>query len=447
MVFKSFRFQVLVRLLFLVATLLFAVFLPLNTTFYATTAVVCIVAVLQTIALVRFVEKTNVDLSRFLDAIRYADFSQSFTQRKRGASFDLLATSFNDVMNEFRRVRADREEQSNFLQTIIQHVGVGLISFTPDGTIGLMNTTAKRLLRVNHLTTIRALEPVSRELVAVLFKLQPGDRVLFRLEEIPEPLQLVINATEIRLREQRYTLVSLQNIRSELEEKEMEAWQKLIRVLTHEIMNSVTPISSLASTAAGMLDHRDNPDQQPAEMSDDLKGALHTIEKRSQGLLHFVDAYRSLTLIPKPRFRIISIADLFKHVEQLFRAELSAHSVAFMANADPNTLEINADPELIEQVLINLIKNSLHAVQARDERSITLSARLDRSGSISIEVADNGSGISKEVQEKIFVPFFTTKQNGSGIGLSLSRQIMRMHGGTITCRSQEGEGSAFVLRF
>ena len=251
----------------------------------------------------------------------------------------------------------------------------------------------------------------------------------------------------VRLREQRYTLVSLQNIRSELEEKEMEAWQKLIRVLTHEIMNSVTPISSLASTAAGMLDHRDNPDQQPAEMSDDLKGALHTIEKRSQGLLHFVDAYRSLTLIPKPRFRIISIADLFRHVEQLFRAELSSNRVAFTANADPDTLELNADPELIEQVLINLIKNSLHAVQEKDQRSIALSARLDRGGSISVEVADNGSGISKEVQEKIFVPFFTTKQNGSGIGLSLSRQIMRMHGGTITCRSQEGEGAVFVLRF
>ena len=447
MVFKSFRFQVLVRLLSLGATLLLAVYLPLNTSFYATTVVVCIVALLQAIGLVRFVEKTNVDLSRFLDSIRYADFSQSFTQRKRGASFDQLAAAFNDVMNEFRKVRADREEQSNFMETIIHHVGVGLISFTPDGVVGIMNTAAKRLLRVNHLTNIRALDPVSKDLVAVLFKLQPGDRVLFRLEEIPEPLQLVMNATEIRLREQRYTLVSLQNIRSELEEKEMEAWQKLIRVLTHEIMNSVTPISSLASTAAGMLDHRDNTTGRADEVTTDLKGALHTIERRSQGLLHFVDAYRSLTLIPKPQFKIFAIADLFKRVEQLLRAEIPVNRITFTTRMDPDTLELNADPELIEQVLINLIKNALHAVREKEGGRITLTARLDHGGGIAIEVADNGGGISKEVQEKIFVPFFTTKENGSGIGLSLSRQIMRMHGGTVTCRSKEGEGSAFVLRF
>lgn len=447
MAFRSFRFQVLVRLVFLGATLLLAVYLPLNTSFYATTAVVCIVALLQGIGLVRFVEKTNIDLSRFLDAIRYSDFSQSFTQRKKGASFDQLAKAFNDVMDEFRKVRADREEQSNFMETIIQHVGVGLMSFTPDGVVGLMNTAAKRLLKVNHLTNIRALDPVSRDLVTILFKLRPGDRVLFKLEEIPEPLQLVMSATEIRLREQQYTLVSLQNIRSELEEKEMEAWQKLIRVLTHEIMNSVTPISSLASTAAGMLDHGDGIGGRPEELNSDLKGALHTIEKRSQGLLHFVDAYRSLTLIPKPRVRLFAVEDLFKRVEQLLRAGIPAGKVTFTTRMDPDTLELNADPELIEQVLINLIKNALDAVREKEAGRITLGARLDRGGGLAIEVADNGCGISKDVQEKIFVPFFTTKENGSGIGLSLSRQIMRMHGGTLTCRSKEGEGSVFVLRF
>lgn len=447
MAFKNFRFQVLLRLVLLVATLLPAMYLAINTSFYGTTAVLCLVAILQAIGLVRFVEKTNVDLSRFLDAIRYSDFSQSFTQKKKGPSFDQLADAFNSVMNEFRRVRADREEQSNFLETIIQHVGVGLISFTPDGVVGLMNTAAKRLLKVNHLTNIRALDPISKGLVAALFRLRPGDRVLFRLEELPEPLQLVISATEIRLREQRYTLVSLQNIRSELEEKEMEAWQKLIRVLTHEIMNSVTPISSLAATAAGMIGQNSENTEHEEELANDLKGALQTIEKRSQGLLHFVDAYRNLTLIPKPRFKVIAIADLFKRVEKLMRVEIPEDRVSFTTRMDPCTLELNADPELIEQVLINLIKNALHAVREKDGGRITMSARLDQSGSTAIEVMDNGCGISKDVQEKIFIPFFTTKENGSGIGLSLSRQIMRIHGGTITCRSKEGEGSAFVLRF
>lgn len=455
MVYKRFRFQVAARLVALTGTLLAAVVLFNETGLYATTALVCAFAAGQAWSLIRFVERTNIDLTRFLDAIRFSDFSQSFG-KKQGASFDGLADAFNGVLAEFRKVRADREEHYNFLETITQHVGVGLLSFTPEGKVGLINTAAKRLLSVNHLTELRALAPANPELVEALRKLKPGDRVVGKFAGFPDPVQLVMHATEVRLREQPYILVSLQNIQSELDEKEMDAWQKLIRVLTHEIMNSVTPISSLAATAAGLLDEGRTgaPGVRPgagpdagAETASDLREALQTIEKRSRGLLHFVEAYRTMTLIPRPEARIFPVADLFSRVRTLMEPQCSADGVAFSTAVDPPALELSADPELVEQVLINLVQNAGHAAAGRPGARISMTSRLDRKGNVQIEVADNGCGMSAAVQEKIFVPFFTTKEKGSGIGLSLSRQIMRMHGGTIACRSKEEEGAVFTLKF
>jgi nitrogen fixation/metabolism regulation signal transduction histidine kinase len=445
MVYKRFRFQIVARLAALTATLFGAVLLFESTGLYATTVLAFVAAIVQAWSLVRFVERTNLDLTRFLDAIRYSDFSQSFSKQK-GATFDGLAEAFNGVLAEFRKVRSDREEHYNFLETITQHVGVGLLTFTPEGRVGLINTAAKRLLSVNHLTELRALAPANPELVEALRKLKPGDRVVGKFAGFPEPVQLVMHATEVRLREQPYLLVSLQNIQSELDAQEMDAWQKLIRVLTHEIMNSVTPISSLAATAADLLDEgpAGAPDAEPAS---DLKEALRTIEKRSRGLLHFVEAYRSMTLIPRPTIKIFRVADLFSRVRTLMEPECAADGITFRSAVDPETLELSADAELIEQVLINLVQNARHSLEGRPEGRIALTSELDQKGIVLIAVADNGLGMSGALQEKIFVPFFTTKEKGSGIGLSLSRQIMRLHGGAIACRSKEGEGSVFTLKF
>ncbi len=448
MAFKSFRLQILIRITFLSATLLIAVYLILESSFYATTAVAFLAALAQVAALVTYVERSNSDLVRFLEAIKYSDFSQSFTAKGKGASFDKLALAFNEVMDEFRKLRGDREEQFNFLQTLIQHVGVGLLSFTPEGVLGIINPAAKRLLRVNHLTNLRALEPSSPELVHTLLAMKPGGRIVIKIDDFPEPLQLVVYATEIRLHEQPYTLVSIQNIQPELEEMEMEAWQKLIRVLTHEIMNSITPISSLASTAEVILHDRAFASLQGEARSgiDDLQGALKTITKRSEGLLHFVDAYRNLTLIPRPELQIFPLAELVQRVDRLLKAQMAGRDIVLISRVDPESLEVNADPRLMEQVLINLLQNALYAVRKREQGRIQLTAQLDPRGRVAIEVADNGTGITEETMEKIFVPFFTTKEKGSGIGLSLSRQIVRMHGGTITCRSKEGFGAVFTIR-
>jgi len=445
--FRNFRLIVVIRVVLISLTLFLLFYLGLQTSFYASAAVLALVLIAQIYSLIKYVERTNNDLVRFLSSIRYADFTQSFSARGRGRSFGELSAAISEVMNDFRRVRAEKEEQFQYLQTVVQHIGVGLVVFRQDGEVELVNTAAKRLLNVNHLTNIKELSAVSPALVDTLFAIKPGEKTLFTLEHRSETTQLAIHATSFRLRERYTTLVSLQNIRSELEEKEMEAWQKLIRVLTHEIMNSITPISSLASTADDLLKPDEGGPTMSSEALTDVRGAIQTIKKRSQGLLHFVDAYRNLTRVPRPKFKICRISDLFAQAEKLVKTHTSGSVVQFRSSVDPESLELTADPELIEQVLINLLLNALHAVHDQPNGEIRMEASLDDRGRVIVEVIDNGPGISEEAREKIFVPFFTTKQEGSGIGLSLSKEIMRLHKGSIQFQSDPGKRTVFRLTF
>jgi two-component system nitrogen regulation sensor histidine kinase NtrY len=451
MAFKSFRVNIVLRCIVLAATLVLLIYLLSDTHLIATATVVGLVVLYQISILIKYVERSNQDVTRFLLSIRYEDFSQAFSQKGRGRSFDDLNRAFAEVMDRFRTIREEKEEHFLYLQTVVQHIGVGLIAFTTEGSVTLINNTAKRIFDVNTLIDIRSLGRVSPELVDRLLKLKSGDKSLVKFEAHGEPVQLVMYATELKVRGQHQTLVSLQNIQSELDEKEMEAWQKLVRVLTHEIMNSLTPISSLASTANEMLRPASFAEGSEQTLNSDtvrdVQGAVETIEKRSQGLLHFVDAYRDLARIPRPNFVIIAVSDLFRRVEQLMGDRFTSGHIAFSSSVEPESLELTADPELIEQVLINLLRNAVEALTGQTQPAISLRASMAEGGHVLIEVSDNGPGISRETQERIFVPFFTTKPDGSGIGLSLSRQIMRLHKGSIGVRSDVGRGATFALRF
>ena len=444
---KHFRVQCTVRVLAAGATMLLALYLYLETTSYVAATILAAAVGFQLVGLVRYVEKTNQDLERFLRSIRYSDFSQTFEGGRRGRSFEALGRAFSEVMDDFRAERAEKEESYRYLQTVMQHVGIGLLSFRQDGTVGLVNTAAKRLLRVRHLKHVRTLEPVSPRLVETLLRLRAGEKVLVKVVDDDELLQLAIYATEFKLRGDRYKLVSIQDIQSELEEKEIEAWQKLTRVLTHEIMNSITPIASLASTVNDLLADLDTPPAGAEETICDVRDAVRTIEKRSESLLGFVQAYRSLTRIPKPDFRIVPVAELLANVAELLRPQLREHGIRLQTSVQPATLTITADPSLIEQVLINLLKNAREAVQDHLQAEIRLSAAIDERGRTILQVADNGSGIVPEALDKIFIPFYTTKKEGSGIGLSLSREVMRQHGGTLSVNSEPGVRTVFTLRF
>lgn len=390
----------------------------------------------------------------------------------KGSSFEELNNAFSKVIEEFRKTRAEKEEHYRYLQIVIQHIGIGLLAFTPEGNVELVNTATKKLLRVNNIKNIMELSGISPSLVAALQAIKAGDKMLVKIVIDNELSQLSIYATEFKLRENHYTLVSLTNIQSELEEREMEAWQNLICVLTHEIMNSVTPLISLSSSASSLLDsticENDNTDVKPdtgnaesdskstgadsplveinAESLQDIKGALDTISKRSEGLLHFVDNYRNLTRIPVPNFQVVHVSELFGRIEQLFSDRFHEKNIRFICSVEPNNLELTADPDLIEQVIINLFMNSIRALSETLSPTIKLVGKSDGRGGTMIQVVDNGHGIPEELLEKIFIPFFTTRKEGSGIGLSLSRQIMRAHKGGITVHSIPEMETVFTLK-
>lgn len=444
MVYKHFRLLCAVRVAGVCATAYLFFFLFFETAHYATLVIVGAWALYQTWALIHFVERTNRDLTRFLQAIRYEDFSQSFTGAGLGSAYQDLKNAFNDVLDAFRKTRAEKEEHFRYLHTVVQHVGVGLVCYAPDGRVELVNAAALRLFCVPNLRQVHDLAAFSTDLVKTLLGLRTGGRALVKVDRDDELLQLVVYATELRMRGQRFILASIQNIQSELEEQEMEAWQSLIRVLTHEIMNSITPISSLAATARGLVPEGEEV-RMDAEALGDIRLALNTIQNRSEGLLHFMETYRALTRIPKPDFQIFQVRELFARVVQLMQPECEARGIALYTRIDPGALELTADPDLVEQVLINLIRNSVQALAGRENARIDLTAHLDTR--VLIRVTDNGPGILEEVQARIFIPFFTTRREGSGIGLSLSRQIMRLHRGTISVKSRPDVETVFTLRF
>jgi nitrogen fixation/metabolism regulation signal transduction histidine kinase len=435
--------------LLLSTTICLLAFLFFQTDFIAFGIFICLLAAYQIFALIRYVAKTNRDLTRLLDSIKYSDFSQSFANHLKGCGFEELHTAFADVIREFQRAKLEKEEHFRFLQTIVDHVGIGLMAFNPEGEVELINNAAKKLLKVPRLGNIGDLEAISSGLAQKLAALTPGGNDLVKLQQGDDLLQLSIYATGFVLRKQQLMLVAMQNIQNELEEEEMKSWQNLIRVLTHEIMNSITPIASLASTAFGLL--KDNQKCEVPETVNevivDVRDAVNTIEQRSKGLLTFIENYRKLTRIPKPDFKIVPIKDLFERVEQLMKDQLELKSIQFTMQIDPESLTITADAGLIEQVLINLCKNAVEAVDGVGGPKIKMKAGTDGLGNPVIKVKDNGRGITEEVAEKIFIPFFTTKQQGSGIGLSLSRQIMRQHKGTLRVSSIPNEETVFKLGF
>ncbi|MFT5515095.1 MAG: two-component system nitrogen regulation sensor histidine kinase NtrY [Rhodothermales bacterium] len=438
---RNFRFQVILRVFGLLLTLAGVTYLVLVTASYGAAALLFVFVVYQTVGLVRYLERTTRDLARLLMSIQYSDFTQNFGGTARGGAFKELGGAFQTVMKDFRAARAEKEEGFRYLETVMQHVGMGLISFREDGGVDLINTAAKRLLRRPHLKNVRDLTEFSPELVAALFDLSYGSKALVKVVTGDDILQLSIYATGFKVREDLFKLVSIQDIGGELDEMEVQAWRKLTRVLTHEIMNSIAPISSLASTAADLLDEGEEG------AIEDVHGAVRTIARRSESLLAFVDNYRRLTRVPPPDFEIFRVAQLFDAVGSLLDTELSSAGIHLVATVSPDDLQLTADQQLIEQVLINLIKNAVQAVAGVDDPQIKLEAFIDKRSHAVIRVEDNGHGIVEEAMGKIFVPFFTTKKEGSGIGLSLSREIMRQHGGSISAVSPPGERTVFRLRF
>ena len=393
--------------------------------------------------LIYYVNQTNRDLANFIESVQYNDFTTTTSARHKGESFGALYKSFNMVNRKFREIRAEKEANHQFLQSIVEHIDIGLLCFNDEGEVILMNKALQRLIHKSYLINLDALRQVDEALWSTVKHLRPGERELLKLTVENKMKQLAIQCIELALKGEHFRLVSFQNIQTELEQQELVAWQKLIRILTHEIMNSVAPIASLSSTISDVIGNG-----QPLEVESlqHIKSSVDVIKKRSEGLLGFTETYRTLTRIPPPNFELVDARHLVEEICTLFKAELEGRGIELKTSFPMHPVSFQADPALLEQVLINLVRNAADAVSGRLNPRIQV--KVQKAGSRpEIIVVDNGQGISEEAMEQIFVPFFTTKKEGSGIGLSLSRQIMRMHKGTIEIHSVEGEGTVVTLAF
>jgi two-component system nitrogen regulation sensor histidine kinase NtrY len=415
---------------------------------WVVTVILVAFTIYQVKLLVEYVERSNTNVTSFLDTIQFDDLSYSVKTYSDDPAVQRICAQVNEAMTKLRNSRRSRDSEFLFFKNIVMHVGIGLIVFREDGKIEIFNAAARKLLKTTQPENIRDLSHVSQQLVNVFLKLKTGGRELVRLKLSEELVQLSMYAIELTLRGENVKLISIQNIQSELEEKEMEAWQNLVRVLTHEIMNSVTPISSLAGTVEKELkQYIDKGESLPQEQWLDTHLSLQTISKRSEGLIHFVKEFRNLSNIPQPRPVTIEVKNILEEITLLHKRELTEHGITVTIDVYPEDLTISADKNLIEQVLINLVKNAIQAFDEQPDKQIELRGSVSEKYRPVISVKDNGQGIDPDALEKIFIPFFTTKKHGSGIGLSLSRQIMRKHHGTLSVKSSTANGTEFLLRF
>jgi two-component system nitrogen regulation sensor histidine kinase NtrY len=449
----NWKSPVLPRVAILAFSILLFGFLLFSKQEYVISFILLAVIAFQVQQLIKIIESSNQDMASFLDSIKFDDLSSAFKTDSKDPDIQRLHQEMNEALSKLRYSRQERDSEYLFYKNIVMHVGIGLIIFKEDtGKIEIFNSAARRLLKVHRAETVNDLKEVSDTLVNVFTRLRTGGRELLRLKVGEDFIQLSVYAIELTLRGENLKLISIQNIQSELEEKEMEAWQNLVRVLTHEIMNSVTPISSLAGIIEDEIKiHLRDSQEKPLDKDQlaDIHLSLQTISKRSEGLIHFVKEFRSLTHIPKPKPENFQVGQLLEEVAILHKKELSEKGIKLECSVNPTDITISADKILTEQVIINLLKNAIQAFDEGEEKEkvITLKAYYNEKMRPVISVKDNGTGIDPEALEKIFIPFFTTKKTGSGIGLSLSRQIMRQHQGTLTVKSTVGVGTEFKMRF
>lgn len=448
MVFKDFKSKIFLRVIILTTLIVGSVYL-FSADKIVSAVLVGGLALASVIELIKFNNSTNRKITKFLESVKYSDFATGFSSDNNlGESFQLLNEEFNKVLEAFRKARSEKEEHWQYLNTVVQHVNAGILSFDNDGRIELINHVAKGLLRRPQIKNISEIEDFDKGLYDLLIRIRTGEQSLYQIDN---RIQLVIHATELRLRGNSYKLVALQNIQSELQKKEIESWQNLTKVLRHEIMNSMTPIASLTSTLNDILSEELENKGKHFEISidgvDDIHEGLRTIESRSKALIHFIDAYREYTSIPQPKFQDVVVKELLEEIHGLMKIDIRQSSTDFSCTTRPNSLTISADEEQIQQVLINLVKNAVESVADKENGTVKIIAGIDKRDRKFIEVRDNGPGIIPEAIERIFIPFYTTKKSGSGIGLALSRQLMQLHNGTLTVDSEIDVETVFTMKF
>ncbi|HEY6457216.1 MAG TPA: ATP-binding protein [Steroidobacteraceae bacterium] len=447
--FSRFRTGIALRTAALFLTIVAVSEMGARTHWYVPITLGVAAALLEVALLIRFASQSSREVARFLDAISFDDTSQSFSGLVDDSAHRELGNAMSRVMDLLRTGRSEREAQARYLQTLIAHVPVALISVDEGDRVQLLNMAARRLFET-ALTQMTQFKQYGEAFAVGMDYLRPGTSAILKMERASGALQLKAAATDVTLGGVRRRLISLQNIENEMSAQEMAAWQTVVRVMAHEVMNSLTPVSSLAATARDLV--RDVLSQTPESDArsialTDARDALETVARRSEGLLHFVQNHRRLTKALVTQMQVATVQRIFARIQRLLATELAANDIHMTTSVEPQTLELAADADLLDQALINLVRNAIEALSEVPAGHIALSARKDPGGRVVVAVADNGPGIAAEQRDRIFVPFFTTKRQGSGVGLTLVRQIATAHGATVDVAQTPGGGATVSLRF
>lgn len=450
MISKNLYINLIVRVVFIVVIALFTGYVVATGKSLRLIILCILLLIVLTVNLVTFLNSVNRKIRYFFDSVRNDDSNLSFPVDEKNKTVREIYSSMNNVNRQIQALKIENRNQEQYFRILIEHLAIGIITFDRKGFIVHSNTSARNLIGAEVLTHLSQIERIDRILYQAISGIKPSERRLVQLRTEKGEIQLSLKAAEFRSRDDELMIVSVQDIKNELDEKEIESWMKLIRILMHEIMNSITPITSLSESLTGIYAREGKPvtpdEITPGTISTTLQG-LNVIRDQGKGLLAFVESYRQLTRIPEPQKRSFRVALLFERLGVLFNSMKKNDRISLefaISDTDP---EIFADENLISQVLINLLKNAFEALEDAENGRIVISAAVNTDGRNEICVTDDGPGIPSDYIDKIFVPFFTTRESGSGIGLSVSRQIMRMHGGSLRVRSKPGKETTFCLSF
>ena len=405
--------------------------------FYISLCVALCLTAFVAYAIYRYILHSARAMAQFIWSVRYSEFLSSPAAHPNAPQTlpEELLTEMQDALKHYRSNLQKKESQLQYFQALANHIDMAVLVYAPDGQMEWINEAAKRLIHMEHPRTVDDLTEFHPNLPEKLRTLKAGDLSVWQIKEEEETVQRALSGMEFIIQGRKLLIAGMKNIHSALDSRETEAWQKLIRVLTHEIMNSITPIISLTELLTKYADSLEGDEETKTEM----KQMLQTIGRRGNGLVRFMNSYREVSHLPHPLLKLYNAGELLKGVVQLMQNDTNDLHLSL-----PNIpLRLIADKEQIEQVLINLIRNA----RENEATQITLSAGITPGNHLFLRVTDNGTGIDPEVQERIFIPFFTTKPTGSGIGLTISRQIMHQHHGSITVQSKAREGSTFTLLF
>lgn len=449
MFYHSFTFRLLFRLIIINLLIALFIYLIRNTTLWFTIFGVGILAIVSLVSLYLYINKVKEDISRFIIAVKTQDTTINFSGKSKKSAFPDLYQAFDDLIQVHKSIQLEKESMFQLIKTILEQVPVGVIVLKPvnkdveKAEIVFFNMAASTLLQIPAFKYWHRLKNHRPEFAAQVGEIIGGGKRFIELKIQDKLIQLSTELIPLNLHQTDHIIISFQNIKDEIEQKESEAWNRLIGVISHEILNSITPISSLSNTVSTMVADKHSLN---AEDLEDLKPALLTIKRRSEGLLDFVKDYRLMAELPTPILMEHTIGEILQHIKILMQPFAAGRNISLKVTQTASKISLRIDIKLIEQALINLVTNSIYALENIEDPIIEINYRLEHNR-LSIDVTDNGKGMDEELAKKVFVPFFSTRKNGSGIGLTITRNIMKMHHGSVEIQSIPFEKTVFSLVF